>query len=112
MIAELSAHLSAGSTRSSSSGFDRWVAFGFLAQVFFMLRFALQWIASERARRSVVPMSFWVFSVFGGVLLLIYAIHRGDPVFVVGLSGGLFIYARNLWFVLRERRELAARSTA
>jgi lipid-A-disaccharide synthase-like uncharacterized protein len=87
--------------------FNLWVAFGFLAQGMFMLRFALQWIASERARRSVIPLSFWVYSVIGGGLLLVYAIHLGDPVFIIGLSGGLFIYLRNLWFIRRERRELA-----
>jgi lipid-A-disaccharide synthase-like uncharacterized protein len=110
MIADVSTHFAAWFHAVFVDKFDRWVAFGFLAQVFFMLRFALQWIASERARRSVVPMSFWVFSMFGGLLLLVYAIHQRDPVFIIGLAGGLFIYSRNLWFVLRERREIAAKA--
>ena len=84
--------------------FDLWVLFGFIAQVMFMMRFVVQWIASERARRSVVPIAFWFFSVAGGTLLFIYAIYRGDPVFIAGQGGGLFIYLRNLWLIYREHR--------
>lgn len=83
---------------------DWWIALGFLAQALFTMRFAVQWIASERAGRSVVPMAFWVFSIGGGVLLLIYALHRRDPVFIAGQGLGVFIYLRNLQFVLRERK--------
>ena len=84
--------------------FDLWVVFGFVAQFMFMMRFLLQWIASERAGRSVVPIAFWFFSLLGGALLLTYAIYREDPVFIAGQAAGLFIYARNLWFIRRERR--------
>ena len=87
--------------------FDVWVLFGFVAQSMFMMRFIIQWIASERAKRSVVPLAFWTFSVAGGVLLLIYAIYREDPVFIAGQGAGLFIYIRNLWFIRGERRGLA-----
>jgi lipid-A-disaccharide synthase-like uncharacterized protein len=83
---------------------DWWIALGFLAQALFTMRFAVQWIASERAGRSVVPMAFWVFSIGGGLLLLIYALHRRDPVFIAGQGLGVFIYLRNLQFVLRERK--------
>ena len=83
---------------------DWWVALGFLAQALFTARFAVQWIASEKAGRSVVPMAFWLFSVGGGILLLVYALYRRDPVFIAGQSFGVFIYLRNLQFVLRERR--------
>lgn len=62
----------------------------------------MQWIASERQKASVVPKSFWYFSVGGGLILLAYSIHRKDPVFILGQSTGLFIYLRNLWF-LRAR---------
>ena len=88
--------------------FDLWVLFGFIAQVMFMARFLVQWIASERAKRSVVPTAFWFFSVAGGVLLLIYAIYREDPVFILGQAAGLFIYLRNIALIRRERR-MAAR---
>jgi len=85
--------------------FDLWVLFGFIAQVMFMARFLVQWIASERARRSVVPAAFWFFSVAGGALLLVYAIYREDPVFILGQGAGLFIYLRNIALIRRERRE-------
>mgnify|MGYP001335050198 CR=1 FL=1 len=76
--------------------FDLWIALGFVAQTLFMMRFAVQWIASERARRSVIPVAFWFFSLGGGILLLIYAIHRRDPVFIAGQAFGLVVYTRNL----------------
>ncbi len=87
---------------------DWWVALGFLAQALFSARFLMQWIASERAGRSVIPLSFWLFSVGGGALLLVYALYRKDPVFIAGQALGLFIYARNLYFIHRERRRGAA----
>jgi lipid-A-disaccharide synthase-like uncharacterized protein len=83
---------------------DWWVALGFLAQALFSARFLMQWIASERAGRSVIPLSFWLFSVGGGTLLLVYALYRKDPVFIAGQALGLFVYARNLYFIHRERR--------
>src|SRR5207248_849021 len=83
---------------------DWWVAIGFLAQALFTARFLVQWIASERAGKSVVPLAFWLFSIGGGLLLLIYALYRKDPVFIAGQSLGVFIYLRNLYFVMRERR--------
>src|SRR6266511_3706097 len=82
---------------------DWWIALGFLAQALFSARFLVQWIASERAGRSVIPLAFWLFSVGGG-LLLVYALYRKDPVFIAGQALGLFIYARNLYFIHRERR--------
>jgi lipid-A-disaccharide synthase-like uncharacterized protein len=87
--------------------FDLWVAFGFAAQIMFTGRFAVQWFASERAGRSVVPPSFWYLSVIGGLLLLIYAVYRRDPVFIAGQAAGLFVYARNLWFIRRTRHDAA-----
>ncbi len=86
--------------------FDPWLVFGFVGQGLFTTRFLLQWIASERARKSVVPMAFWVFSLLGGTTLLIYAINRQDPVFIVGQASGLLIYVRNLYFIARERSGL------
>jgi lipid-A-disaccharide synthase-like uncharacterized protein len=83
---------------------DAWVLLGFVAQAFFTARFAVQWIASERAGKSVVPLAFWVLSIGGGALLLVYALYRRDPVFIAGQGFGVLVYARNLYFVLRERR--------
>jgi lipid-A-disaccharide synthase-like uncharacterized protein len=88
--------------------FDGWAALGFLAQALFSARFVVQWIASERARRSIIPTAFWWFSIAGGLLLLVYSLHRKDPVFIAGQGGGLLIYVRNVMFVLREQRQEAA----
>src|SRR4030095_15011695 len=82
---------------------DWWIVLGFIAQALFTMRFLVQWIASERAGRSVVPMSFWLFSIGGGVLLFVYALYRRDPVFILGQGLGVFLYLRNLYFVLREK---------
>lgn len=84
-----------------------WVLVGLGGQVMFMMRFLLQWIATEKARKSVIPVSFWWFSIGGAAILLAYAIYRRDPVFILGQSLGFFIYARNLWFVYQERRDTA-----
>lgn len=79
-----------------------WIGIGFVGQAFFFMRFLVQWLASERAGRSVIPMSFWYFSLMGGVVLFVYAVHLGDPVFIVGQSTGAIIYLRNMYFRLRE----------
>jgi lipid-A-disaccharide synthase-like uncharacterized protein len=79
-----------------------WVAIGLLGQVCFFSRFFVQWVASERAGRSVIPRAFWYFSIAGGMILLSYAIWRRDPVFILGQSGGVFIYLRNLVLLRRE----------
>lgn len=83
---------------------DWWVLLGFAAQGLFTMRFLVQWIASERAKRSVIPLAFWYFSIAGGLLLLIYALYRKDPVFIAGQAFGVFVYLRNLYFVLRDHR--------
>ena len=67
-------------------------------------RFVVQWIASERAGRSVIPFAFWFFSVAGGLIVLVYAIYRVDPVFIIGNTTGLFIYGRNIFLIVREKR--------
>ena len=73
-----------------------WVVIGLAGQLLFTGRFLVQWLASERARRSVVPVAFWWFSIGGGLILLAYAIYRKDPVFILGQAMGVFIYIRNL----------------
>ncbi len=79
-----------------------WLGVGLLGQALFSARFLVQWIATERRRQSVVPVHFWYFSVAGGLTLLAYAIHRVDPVFILGQAAGLFVYARNLYFIHRR----------
>lgn len=81
-----------------------WVVVGLGGQLMFTARFLVQWIASERVGRSVVPLAFWYLSIGGGVILLAYAIWRRDPVFILGQSMGLFIYLRNLVLIHAERR--------
>jgi lipid-A-disaccharide synthase-like uncharacterized protein len=87
-----------------------WLVIGFAGQALFTLRFLTQWIASERARKSTVPVAFWWLSLAGGAVLLLYAIHRRDPVFALGQGTGLAIYTRNLVLISRRRRggELAS----
>lgn len=80
-----------------------WLALGFTAQAMFSMRFIVQWMASERAKRSIIPVAFWYFSVAGGATLLAYAIYREDPVFIAGQGAGLFVYMRNLYFIHRDR---------
>jgi lipid-A-disaccharide synthase-like uncharacterized protein len=88
--------------------FDGWVILGFVAQAFFTMRFVVQWIASERARKSVVPVAFWFFSIGGGALLLVYALYRRDPVFIAGQALGLLVYVRNLYFIILTGRQSSA----
>lgn len=87
------------------ANFDGWVILGFVAQGFFTMRFVVQWIASERARKSVIPVAFWFFSIGGGVLLLAYALYRRDPVFIAGQALGLIVYCRNLYFIILNGRQ-------
>lgn len=81
-----------------------WVLIGLFGQLLFTARFLVQWIYSERARRSIVPMAFWYFSIGGGLILFSYAIYRRDPVFILGQSMGLVIYLRNIWLIRGEKR--------
>jgi len=76
--------------------FDAWVFFGFCAQFVFFMRFVLQWIMSEKKKKSVIPIGFWYLSIIGSIMILIYAIKREDPVFIAGQFLALFIYARNI----------------
>ena len=76
---------------------------GLLGQVLFFSRFLVQWIASEKKGQSVVPLPFWYLSIGGGVLLLIYAIWRKDPVITLGQLVGLFVYVRNLRLIYRGK---------
>jgi len=79
-----------------------WLIIGFIGQTLFFTRFLVQWIASERKGESVVPVLFWYLSLAGGLILLTYAIHIQDPIFIIGQSMGAFIYIRNLVFIYRK----------
>ncbi len=81
-----------------------WLIIGFMGQFFFSMRFLIQWIQSEKAKKSVIPLAFWYFSLLGGVTLFAYAVYRKDPVFILGQSLGVFIYMRNLYFIYKERK--------
>ena len=78
------------------------IIIGFGGQALFAARFLIQWIRSESAQRSVIPIAFWYFSITGGIVLLTYAIWRKDPVIIAGQSVGVLIYARNLYFIHRN----------
>lgn len=81
-----------------------WLALGLSAQIIFFLRFFVQWIVSERKKESIIPIQFWYLSFFGGLGLLIYAIHIRDIVFILGQSVGVLIYTRNLMLIYSKRR--------
>lgn len=82
------------------------LAIGFTGQAFFFMRFFWQWVVSEREKKSIIPISFWYFSLLGSFFLLTYAILRKDIVFIVGQSTGSIIYTRNLYLIHRERKRL------
>ncbi len=76
-----------------------WISIGLIGQCLFFGRFFVQWLASEKAKKSVIPHAFWYFSILGGSVLFAYAIWRQDPVFMIGQGAGLLIYARNIYFI-------------
>jgi lipid-A-disaccharide synthase-like uncharacterized protein len=89
-----------------------WLVAGFGGQALFMLRFVLQWLHSERQHQSVIPVSFWYFSIAGALVLLVYSVYRNDPVFIAGQLLGVAIYLRNLQLIHAQRageRSSAAR---
>ena len=83
--------------------FDFWLAFGLVAQLFFTARFLVQWISSERAGKSVVPMAFWFFSMGGGVMTLIYGIVKREPIIILGQTLATVIYIRNIMLIVKNR---------
>ena len=83
-----------------------WVAFGLIGQICFSLRFIVQWIASERKGESVVPETFWYFSIFGSLILLTYAVYRRDPVFIIGQAFGTIVYLRNIMLIRKKKRNV------
>ena len=83
-----------------------WMIIGFVGQTIFASRFLIQWIVSERASKSIIPNIFWWISILGSFVLLSYAIHREDPVFIVGQSVGFLIYSRNLYLIKKEKTRM------
>jgi len=81
-----------------------WLILGFLGQALFSMRFLIQWIYSEKHKKSIIPKAFWYFSLAGGITLFSYAILRQDPVFIAGQGLGLFVYIRNLMFIKQEQK--------
>lgn len=76
---------------------------GFIGQGLFSMRFIIQWLASEKAKKSVIPFSFWIFSLLGSIFLLIYAIYKKDPVFILGQAPNVLIYSRNIYLIKKNR---------
>jgi lipid-A-disaccharide synthase-like uncharacterized protein len=87
--------------------FDLWAAFGVLAQFVFGARFIVQWIASEKAERSVVPMGFWFLSIIGGLMTMVYGFARRDIVIILPQTLSIFIYVRNLMLIAKQKRREA-----
>ena len=89
-----------------------WLSIGFAGQLLFSMRFLIQWLVSEYKKKSTIPLSFWYFSVFGGVTLLAYAIYKRDLVFILGQGIGLIIYIRNLYLIYNTRSNISAEPLA
>lgn len=83
--------------------FDFWLAFGLVAQLLFTARFLVQWITSERAGQSVVPMAFWFFSMGGGLMTLVYGVVKREPVIILGQAFATIIYVRNIMLIIKNR---------
>ena len=83
-----------------------WLTVGFAGQALFASRMLIQWLASEKLKKSVVPEAFWYLSMFGGIMLLAYAVHKRDPVFILGQLFGVFVYSRNIYFLRRNKQSL------
>lgn len=84
-----------------------WLAIGFTGQIFFFLRFLVQWIVSEKAGRSIIPMAFWYLSIVGTLIVFSYAIYRKDPVFIVAYSFNTIVYLRNIALVKKSKTEVS-----
>jgi len=83
---------------------DFWLAFGLLAQLTFAARFLVQWIASERAGKSVVPLAFWLISIGGGLMTLLYGLVKREPVIIFGQLLSNVIYIRNVMLIFKNRQ--------
>ncbi len=85
--------------------FDFWLVFGVIAQLLFAARFLVQWIASEKQGKSVIPFAFWFFSMGGGLMTLAYGLVKREPVIILGQGLATLIYVRNIMLIIKERRQ-------
>ncbi|HEX5539743.1 MAG TPA: lipid-A-disaccharide synthase N-terminal domain-containing protein [Methylophilaceae bacterium] len=85
-----------------------WLLFGLAGQSLFMMRFIVQWLHSERHKQSLIPVSFWYLSLFGGLIVLAYGVHRADPVIILGQLPGTVVYTRNLMLIRRQKQQKLA----
>jgi lipid-A-disaccharide synthase-like uncharacterized protein len=92
--------------------FDLWAAFGVLAQFVFGARFLVQWLASEKAEKSVIPVGFWFLSITGGLMTLVYGFARRDLVIILGQAFSVFIYVRNLMLIAKDAKRRKAKAAA
>ncbi|MEJ2125593.1 MAG: lipid-A-disaccharide synthase N-terminal domain-containing protein [Alphaproteobacteria bacterium] len=104
MIAQAAAAVAEQWAKTSTSDLI-WHGIGLVGQCMFFMRFVVQWFASEKQKRSVVPEAFWYWSIAGGTIVLIYSIHLLNPVFILAQGTGLTIYSRNLYFIWRNKRQ-------
>ena len=105
MSPDLFSHLLTWLDRVFVKSFDGWAVVGYVGQVFFFMRFGVQWLASERAGRSLIPLSFWYLSIAGSLLLLAYGIYRREPVIILGQGPNVIIYIRNLMLIAKENKK-------
>jgi lipid-A-disaccharide synthase-like uncharacterized protein len=106
MIAQAVAAVAEQWAKTSTSDLI-WHGIGLVGQCMFFMRFVVQWFASEKQKQSIVPESFWYWSIAGGTIVLIYSIHLINPVFILAQGMGLTIYSRNLYFIWRKKRQEA-----
>lgn len=85
-----------------------WLCIGFTGQLIFVTRFIVQWLYAEKHQKSLIPIPFWYLSTVGAIILFIYAVHRRDPVFIMGQGLGIVVYLRNLYFIYLEKRPYIA----
>jgi lipid-A-disaccharide synthase-like uncharacterized protein len=105
MLIEIGAKLGGYFHEAFIDKFDFWLAFGLVAQLLFAARFLVQWISSERAGKSVIPFAFWLFSIGGGLMTLLYGLVKREPVIIFGQGLATIIYLRNVVLIFRERRQ-------
>ena len=89
-----------------------WLGIGLVGQMTFAARFIVQWLYSEYRKQSVIPTAFWYFSLIGSMVLLSYAIHRRDPVFILGQCTGFLVYCRNLMLIYKHKQTKDSESKA
>lgn len=88
-----------------------WLGIGFIGNALFFSRFMVQWVASERAGRSYIPTMFWWLSIAGSIVLLLYAVHKRDPVFIIAYLPNCIVYVRNLMLIRKQQRDSVAAPT-